>query len=200
MTRPSTAPQSTARLPTSSARKRSMRLRRRENLQRESKSRFPRPAAGWLGRFLRRASLRRAPLNGASQGGLGGLGQDFPRRGFYPPAPHRRPSTLSSRPCADMARHAGNVGRVHVVLRPSAPILMAKPMGMKLIVLARNFVQLDSKKHDIAQEHDWRRQRCRSKKGLIDFQGVSTSCQNRCPPKAKVTSSNLVGRATISMT
>ena len=52
-------------------------FRRRENLQREPKSRFPRPAASRLGRFLRRASLCRAPLNGASQRGLGGLGQDF---------------------------------------------------------------------------------------------------------------------------
>jgi hypothetical protein len=38
-------------------------LLRRENLQREPKGRFPRPAAGRLGRFLREPSLRRAPLN-----------------------------------------------------------------------------------------------------------------------------------------
>jgi len=66
MTRPSTAPRSTARLPTSSAPGRSMRLPPTRNLQRELKSRFPRPAAGQHGRFLRQASLRRASLNAAS--------------------------------------------------------------------------------------------------------------------------------------
>src|SRR5690348_5233455 len=48
---------------------------RRENLQREPKSHFPGSAAARLARFLRRASLSRAPLNGASQRSLGGLGK-----------------------------------------------------------------------------------------------------------------------------
>ena len=48
-------------------------FRRRENLQREPKSRFPRSAAGRLCRFVRQLPLRRAPLSGASQRGLGGL-------------------------------------------------------------------------------------------------------------------------------
>ena len=42
-------------------------FRRRENLQREPKSRFPRSAAGRLCRFVRQLPLRRAPLSGASQ-------------------------------------------------------------------------------------------------------------------------------------
>jgi len=38
-----------------------------KNIQREPKGRFPRSAAGRLGRFLREPSLRRAPLNAASR-------------------------------------------------------------------------------------------------------------------------------------
>ena len=41
------------------------------------KAAFPRSAAGRLCRFVRELPLRRAPLSGASQRGLGGLGQDF---------------------------------------------------------------------------------------------------------------------------
>ena len=50
---------------------------RRENLQREPKSRFPRSAAGPLCRFVRQLPVCRASLSGASQRGLGSLGRDF---------------------------------------------------------------------------------------------------------------------------
>ena len=42
-------------------------FRRRENVQREPKSRFPRSAAGRLRRFVRQLPLRRAPLSAASE-------------------------------------------------------------------------------------------------------------------------------------